>query len=419
MKKALMVLVTVGALVGAQAFGAALTEAQSTPERSGDDMVVGVYTNTRIFAGALVCLNSSGYAIPAADGDGNIVIGRAASTVDNRVNATGAGDSGVLTIKVRRGVFGWAAADTVSDANIGDLAYVIDDNHVSATNAGTYAVIAGPIVDYDGTYVWVDTYHIGRTAGAFTTLSASGAASLSSTLGVTGAATFTGNAIANELDARTATALLLGKATATGVTLGAADAHTTVAGNLLATAVDAATATTMTLGAATATKVEIADTGVETEIQGTLDQQEAATFASTVRFVGAVTGTNAASQIGIVKQEVDGTTTVTLTLADCGKTMIVTNGAAVAITLPANGAAAGSWIDVAVGAMTGNGADDCAPTIAAATADTLITPNSADADSVTWGTGHRINAYARFWSDGAFWHVQNLGGTTMTYTDSD
>ena len=92
------------------------------------------------------------------------------------------------------------------------------------------------------------------------------------------------------MDARTATPLLLGKATATGVTLGAADAHTTVSGNLLATEVDAATATTLLLGKATATKVEIADASVETEVQGTLDVHEAAGFASTVTAVGLVKG---------------------------------------------------------------------------------------------------------------------------------
>jgi hypothetical protein len=108
----------------------------------------------------------------------------------------------------------------------------------------------------------------------------------------------------------------------------------------------------------------------------------------------------------------DATTTIVLTSADYGTTTLVSSNAAVAVTLPANGAAAGSWLEVAV-----IGTDACAPTISAATADTLIGPNDVDLDSVTWATGHRINAVARFWSDGSFWHVQNLGGTTMTYTD--
>ena len=101
-----------------------------------------------------------------------------------------------------------------------------------------------------------------------------------------------------------------------------------------------------------------------------------------------------------------------LTSANYGSSILVNTNAAVAITLPANGAAVGSWVEVGV-----IGTDDCAPTISAATADTLIGPNDIDLDSVTWATGHRINALARFWSDGAKWHVLNLGGTTMTYTD--
>jgi len=106
-----------------------------------------------------------------------------------------------------------------------------------------------------------------------------------------------------------------------------------------------------------------------------------------------------------------GTTNV-LTSADYGKHVLISTNAAVAITLPANGAAVGTVIEVSI---IGN--DSCAPVISAATTDTLIGPNDVDLKSVTWATGHRINATAKFWSDGSFWHVQNLGGTTMTYTD--
>jgi len=162
-----------------------------------------------------------------------------------------------------------------------------------------------------------------------------------------------------------------------------------------ASGLDNASAGTLLIGAVTATKVEIADSEVETEIQGTLNVTEASTLA--VRGTGAIT-TNA----------------YVLTSANYGQIIVINNSTNTAITLPANGANVGSWIDVAVGS---SGDDFTVPTISAATADTLIGPNDEDLDSVTWGTGHRINAYARFWSDGSFWHVQNLGGTTMTYTD--
>ena len=110
------------------------------------------------------------------------------------------------------------------------------------------------------------------------------------------------------------------------------------------------------------------------------------------------------------------TNAIVLTANDYNQIQTIHTNAAVAITLPANGAPAGTWIDVAV---HGAASDDCAPTIAAATADTLITTNSADSDSVTYGSGHRIGAHAHFWSDGSFWHAENRGGTTMTVNDSD
>ena len=105
-----------------------------------------------------------------------------------------------------------------------------------------------------------------------------------------------------------------------------------------------------------------------------------------------------------------------ITSANYSTMILVNTNAAVAITLPANGAAAGSWVDVAVHSSA---TDACAPTIATATADTLVIINGIDGDSVTYGTGHRIGAYARFWSDGSFWHYVNMGPTTLTENDSD
>ena len=102
-------------------------------------------------------------------------------------------------------------------------------------------------------------------------------------------------------------------------------------------------------------------------------------------------------------------TSLAVTSAYYGKIILVNTNAAVAVTLPANGAAAGSWFDVIV-----IGSDACAPTIAAATADTLITVNDAAADSVTYGTGHRIGSHVRFISTGSFWIAVNIGSTTMT-----
>lgn len=120
------------------------------------------------------------------------------------------------------------------------------------------------------------------------------------------------------------------------------------------------------------------------------------------------------STLPVVATVVEATTARVMTSADYGKIIMVTTNAAVAITLPANGAAIGSQVDI----MTGAGStDSCAPTISAATTDTLVGPGDQDLKSVTGGTGHRIGLHVRFISDGAFWHVLNIGGTTLTYTD--
>lgn len=181
------------ALGGAQySYGTAATAAVNTPSRTGIKSNYGVYTNKIIYAGTIVALNSSGYAIPATDTNAIVVVGRAAKTVDNRDNnTTGKSYSGNQTIDVERGVFGWASSTFTDDTAIGSIAFVTDDKTVDSSS--TYSIIAGVVVDYSDSLVWVDTFHIGRTAGSFTTLSASGAstltgaANLGSTLYVTGA----------------------------------------------------------------------------------------------------------------------------------------------------------------------------------------------------------------------------------------
>ena len=235
-------------------FGGALTAERNTPARSGEKIQLTVADTITIYAGAMVAVDSNGEAQNAADTANYQVVGRCDQTVDNT-------DDGEV-VDVERGVFGWANAGDVTDANIGDICYVVDNQTVSVATNGSNSIIAGTVVDVDSSYVWVDTYNIGRTAGSFTSLAASGAATLAA------------------VDA---------------------DSYTVNAGAGL----DNQAAGTLLLGAATATKVELADTGVETEIQGTLDAQEAATFAAlvtlssnltisgdTVLFVNVPTSTN-------------------------------------------------------------------------------------------------------------------------------
>jgi hypothetical protein len=227
MKKALMVCGLVLAVCG-MVYGAALTGERDTNQRLNEFTSLTVASNSIIYAGSLVCVNSSGLAVPAADSAGFAVVGRAEATVDNRTAVY----SATRTIKVARGTFQWANADVIVKADIGKIVYVSDDQTVNKTGGGQN-IIAGSVVDVDSSGVWVDTAKVGPIGAATpSSLAVSGAATVGTTLGVTGVATLTGNAVANEVDARTATALLLGKATATSVTIGASDADVSIPGAL-------------------------------------------------------------------------------------------------------------------------------------------------------------------------------------------
>jgi len=263
----------------------ALTAARDTPARTGNFVSIGVYTNTRIFAGAMVAINTNGYAVAAADSSGLNVIGMATETVDNRVNAEGAGDSGTLSVTVARGVFRWVNGDTFTDADIGDLAFVEDDQTVQKAAAASADIIAGVVLDVDSSGVWVDTYDIGaQGASAPSSLAVSGNATVGGTLGVTGAMSADGG-IACDTDKFTVAdtsgnTAIAGTLGVTGVaTFTAESVHnggldTDYVTTDAAAGVDTKTAGTLLLGAATATKVEVGDAGVETEVQGGLDLQQ-------------------------------------------------------------------------------------------------------------------------------------------------
>ena len=82
-----------------------------------------------------------------------IAFGRAEETVDNA-----AGAAGDLNVKVRTGVFKWAnssAGDLIANTEIGDTAYIVDDQTVAKTNGGATRSRAGKVVFVESDGVWV------------------------------------------------------------------------------------------------------------------------------------------------------------------------------------------------------------------------------------------------------------------------
>ena len=138
---------------------AALTKARLVPvkgESEGLTRLVPVAASTTIYNGALVMLNSSGYATPAAAAGTNnalVVAGIAEETVDNS-----AGSAGDLYVRVKAcssdTAFGFNnhGSATCTIADVGKLAHASDDNTVANAASGTTRPLVGHIhsIDDDG-----------------------------------------------------------------------------------------------------------------------------------------------------------------------------------------------------------------------------------------------------------------------------
>ncbi|MGD0289640.1 MAG: hypothetical protein ABSC63_08310 [Candidatus Binataceae bacterium] len=128
---------------------AALTNSRNTPELADDGrtMVYPVEANTTVYLGSMVSLNANGNATPAASVAGLKILGRA-EMVSNGIPGQDAvnnpGAAGAISIVARRGVFMYAVNDgTIAAAQVGQIAFAVDDNSVSASDGGgAVAVVA-------------------------------------------------------------------------------------------------------------------------------------------------------------------------------------------------------------------------------------------------------------------------------------
>jgi hypothetical protein len=124
----------------------ALTQDRNTREVKGDIESYLMLADTTIFAGSIVVLDASGWAKPGVAGTGLTCVGRAE---ERKLNAGGNGDA---RIRVKRGSFRYANsadADLVTQAEIGDNCYVVDDQTVAKTDGGGARSIAGKVDQVD------------------------------------------------------------------------------------------------------------------------------------------------------------------------------------------------------------------------------------------------------------------------------
>jgi hypothetical protein len=130
----------------------ALTRDRATPYREGIEVEYPVAANTKIFAGSLVCVNSSGYAVPAADTSGYRFAGVAMEQVDNSDDSDGA-----KVVRLRRaGVFEFDAGSITQDMVGADM-YAADDHTFDDAAGPTNDIKVGQLVKYvSATRGWID-----------------------------------------------------------------------------------------------------------------------------------------------------------------------------------------------------------------------------------------------------------------------
>lgn len=136
----------------------ALTSDRLTPQRDGRAGSFPVKANTIIYSGALVAIEtSSGFAVPASNISGLVIVGVAASRADNS-----AGGNGTISVTVEWGrAFKFNAQGAINNTHIGRVVYAVDDNTVTLTPNNTKV---GKVVGVDPDGVWVYIPLPGATA---------------------------------------------------------------------------------------------------------------------------------------------------------------------------------------------------------------------------------------------------------------
>ncbi len=119
----------------------ALSADRKTIYREGIEVGYKVAAGAKIFAGALVCLNSGGYAVPGSDSAGFKFIGVAVEAVDNT-----SGSNGDKSVRVKRkGIFRFSASG-MAITDTGAAVKVSDDQTVAKTT--TNNVACGTIAEF-------------------------------------------------------------------------------------------------------------------------------------------------------------------------------------------------------------------------------------------------------------------------------
>lgn len=141
-----------------------------------------------IYAGALVCVNADGYLVPGADTSGLIFMGVSDEYKDNS-----SGSDGDVSCKVRRrGLYNVILDTAITQANVGDNVFLVDDQTVDLTANVDNDIFCGIIAKYiDTTHAWIDIEPAIRQADVATHIADSTGAHAASAISIADAGTFT------------------------------------------------------------------------------------------------------------------------------------------------------------------------------------------------------------------------------------
>lgn len=159
----------------------ALTADKELQYTEGVELPFPVEEAKTIYGGSLACVNANGYAEPGDDAAGLIFEGVAIQHVDNSAGA----DGDKQIVLRRRGLVKALMGTAITQANVGDNVFLVDDQTVDLTANVVNNIFCGVIAGYiDATHAWIDIEPAIRQADVATHIADSSAAHAASAISI-------------------------------------------------------------------------------------------------------------------------------------------------------------------------------------------------------------------------------------------
>jgi hypothetical protein len=169
-------------------FGMVLAADKALEYTEGVELAFPVINADIIYGGSFVCVNAAGYALPGSDTAGLIFEGVAIERVDNSL-----GNAGDKSVRLRRrGLIKATLATAITQANVGDNVFLVDDESVDLAANTDNDIFCGIIAQYlDATHAMIDIEPAIRQADVATHIQDATAAHAASAISVADAGLFT------------------------------------------------------------------------------------------------------------------------------------------------------------------------------------------------------------------------------------